>query len=716
MRLLSFGAIAIGMGIFVFPTGSDSCSIAPPVPVFSTRQRPADLSEFAKGKLGVIEPLYQRRYLIGGYRTLSGKPLSQKEAETLYLGGGPTQVRTDGGAATVWTQVSQKVKGATGPSFLNTYKAKTGDGSFVSYANCLNDAFDSAVATYGKRAAQWGEKDPRLQEWVKAQDQVFANCSGKDAVIPTEPTAGMDSLLAADRRYQIAAAYFYAEDWQKAREAFQRVAQDSSSPWKESAPYLIARTEIREGTLEESADALRRAEQHLQQILDDPAQERWHEASRRLLDYVRLRIDPAPRLQELAAQLTGAQPSPDLAQAAADFLYLYRRESEKGDPALAGSSDLADWMLSFEGHVNDSGPHALEQWKKTRSAAWLIAALAHASDAEALRAARGTDANAPEYEAVTYYGIRAEPDPQRKRSWADEALKQNVTLSTRNRILAERLAVARDWNEFLRFAPRRPEPKLQSFDDREEDIDRPPVSTGTAPLFDADATTILNWNLPLALWEEATRDASLPSNLQLQTAEAAWVRALVLGKDSDAKNLMERVVKLRPSFAAAAHDYLTAPDAGAARFAGIFLLLRTPALISFVEPGAEPGDLTKVSHLGSIGWGFKTGCLPYDPNAPHPVPAFLDEAQRAQNEAEWKQMTAAAPSGGSFLAAGVMTWARSHPDDSRVPEALHLVVQAGRRACRDYAKPADYGRPAFELLHRQYPRSEWAQKTKFWYR
>jgi hypothetical protein len=96
------------------------------------------------------------------------------------------------------------------------------------------------------------------------------------------------------------------------------------------------------------------------------------------------------------------------------------------------------------------------------------------------------------------------------------------------------------------------------------------------------------------------------------------------------------------------------------------------------------------------------------------APAFLSAAQQVESSGEWNQMKAAAPAGGGYLAAQTLAWASSHPDDPRVPEALHLVVQAGRRACRGDG-PVEYGRTAFELLHRRYPKSAWTEKTKYWY-
>jgi hypothetical protein len=93
---------------------------------------------------------------------------------------------------------------------------------------------------------------------------------------------------------------------------------------------------------------------------------------------------------------------------------------------------------------------------------------------------------------------------------------------------------------------------------------------------------------------------------------------------------------------------------------------------------------------------------------------FLTGPQQAENEAELQQMKAEAPSGSDYLAAHTLAWARSHPDDPRVPEALHIVVQLGRRGCGIPAG-ANYGRTAFQLLHARYPGSDWAKKTKYWY-
>jgi len=93
-------------------------------------------------------------------------------------------------------------------------------------------------------------------------------------------------------------------------------------------------------------------------------------------------------------------------------------------------------------------------------------------------------------------------------------------------------------------------------------------------------------------------------------------------------------------------------------------------------------------------------------------PDFLDQAQQKIAAEEWQQLSnlGAAP---SYLSRHVLDWAQKHPDDPRVPEALHLAVRSTRYGCVDAA--TSYSKQAFQLLHRRYPDSSWAKKTPYWY-
>jgi hypothetical protein len=65
-----------------------------------------------------------------------------------------------------------------------------------------------------------------------------------------------------------------------------------------------------------------------------------------------------------------------------------------------------------------------------------------------------------------------------------------------------------------------------------------------------------------------------------------------------------------------------------------------------------------------------------------------------------------------WLVAETLAWAAARPDDPRLPEALHLAVRATRYGCTGEQTSA-FSKQAFQLLHRRFPKSEWAAKTKY---
>jgi len=60
-------------------------------------------------------------------------------------------------------------------------------------------------------------------------------------------------------------------------------------------------------------------------------------------------------------------------------------------------------------------------------------------------------------------------------------------------------------------------------------------------------------------------------------------------------------------------------------------------------------------------------------------------------------------------------WAVTPAEDPRSPEAWHLAVRATRYGCMD-EQNGEVSKTAFQLLHRQWPKSVWAEKTPYWFR
>jgi hypothetical protein len=368
------------------------------------------------------------------------------------------------------------------------------------------------------------------------------------------------------------------------------------------------------------------------------------------------------------------------------------------------------------------------------AAPWLIAALVGAQPKDAavtelIAAAHKVAPDAPAYASATYYGIllqlrRGETDAARQ--WADDALaaKNVVNVDSGiNLLRSERLAVARDWADFLRYAPRKPVAETFGGDIPDDADAKLPDAA-----FDHDSAGPFNRMVPLARWSDAANSSALPRKLQGDIAQAGWIRAVLLDDTKAARTLAARARELRPELTAAVRDYLAQTDPEAAKFTALFWILRMPGLAPEVRAGI--GRTTKTDEIDSFRDNWWPLGLPVpgdkDRDADHqPLydlystgdvgpSGFLPPDEGAAGEKEAKAVHDAAPNATNYLSAAAIAWARAHPQDPRVPEALHLAVRSTRYGPADKASSA-LSKEAFDILHRRYPTSEWTKKTKYWY-
>ena len=177
-------------------------------------------------------------------------------------------------------------------------------GGYDFFPNCTRNAFETAAETLADRASSHGPSDPGVLDWVHAQDQVFENCaSGKQP--PNEAPPGSPDWLQKDREYQKAAAEFYSLDYDAAKRDFGVIAQDTESPWQETADYLVARTLIRQASLtkspEKAAAYYDEAEIHLQRFTSGSG--KFTSSADGLMGLIKYRRHPAERVRELASTL-----------------------------------------------------------------------------------------------------------------------------------------------------------------------------------------------------------------------------------------------------------------------------------------------------------------------------------------------------------------------------------------------------------------------------
>lgn len=625
-----------------------------------------DLS-YERGQLGVLQRGYYHIYLYEAYRNLTGKPFNDAELKVLksWPQTAPAQEQAQSGAIqkpedwiTAWREVREKALGKSGKNGA-PYHDETGitrmeneDNRFLFYYNCFQDAFRNAVQIAKQREKQFGAENSVYKEWVAAQDFVFFNCGAKPkpALIPAAARVEDPAIIRADRAYQIAAAHFYAGDFDEAKTAFEQIAKDSSSPYQGIAPYLVARTLIRKATLSEDEDQFDRdtmaeAEKQLLAMIADKNSPEFHPAAKRLLGFVRIRLHPEERLLELENVLLAVQPTQTWSQDLTDYLWLLnhpqlfpstpapsptpattalppRASVTPQPPPAAGpvfashGSDLTDWILTFQQNGEPAFQRSLQRWHETKSLPWLVAAIMKvnpkdtAAVPELTSAASATGADSPAFLTLTFHRLRLlEQSGQndKARRELDALLTQRAAtmpVSARNEFRALRMKLAVSLSEFLQFATRvstdaanvGPPPAGQT-------SYKPgsPEYAATQPHFDSDASVVLTEKLPLRTLADAAKSDVLPPDLRSDVAVAAWTRAILLKNESVARELEPVLTGLLPELKTVLTDYDSATDPEHRAFAAALAILRNPGFRPFVSANPARGWFISVPEESGFG-------------------------------------------------------------------------------------------------------------------
>jgi hypothetical protein len=125
-------------------------------------------------------------------------------------------------------------------------------------------------------------------------------------------------LLVWDRAYQMAAAEFYAAQFEQARAGFVAIGAENGSPWQAGAGYLAGRVLVRQAFLGRSGEEdplkafdpvkMAAAEQQLRAYLATGPGQPWRQAAEAELALVRIRLEPDVRAKELGTLVAGSAP------------------------------------------------------------------------------------------------------------------------------------------------------------------------------------------------------------------------------------------------------------------------------------------------------------------------------------------------------------------------------------------------------------------------
>jgi hypothetical protein len=748
LRFARRSLLILGTALFlVTPSAIYSCGPFFEETIFSFDTQPETSPEdFAAGKLGIIRPGFRRAYLAVAYRYLSGLTLTPEQQRatldvwnrSIIAAAGSEQHAVD-----AWNKARAEVTRMGAKTEASLYAPASDEQPYEQFLNCTPDAFRNAVSTLNARLAKFGSSSETIREWVLGQDDVFANCRGGGRVIPAVLSSG-EPLLVADRNYQIAAAHFYAGDYDEAANQFDGIAKDASSPWSPLGSYLAARSLIRKAVLNHAPSqpfdraALSAAQERLERIVNDPHEGDLKDSAARLLNFIRFRTEPEKRVAELDRMLISHDVGKNFRQDLWDYLLLLSQGQQAEDPS--------DWLQTFYAKgapLGRSGKtsvtpaeHAIQKWREEKSLPWLVAALTltdsnNTAVPDLLASADKVPAASPAYLTVRYQALRlriARGQTGIARKELDERLKQSdLPLGVRNLFNEERQKIATGFDDFLRHAAE----TAVGATWEEGEVNNPSEPKADGPYFNHFSAVVFTKRLPLLLLAEAARSTTLPQNLRREVARTAWLRSVLIEDDFETATKLQPVLhEVDPALWNAMEPFWSAKTANAKRFVAIFLVLNNPGLKPSVREGAlrsaTLGELDEfrdnwwcADMTGEQNWGKYE---PYNKDvnlqfaereSDFPFPLWESDKDRGAARREWQKLgtIGTAP---NYLAAQVLAYAKDHEEDERVPQALHLAVRATHIGCTN-AQTTQLSKAAFNFLHEHHPKSEWAAKTKYYY-
>ncbi|MGB2867418.1 MAG: hypothetical protein WBD36_03115 [Bacteroidota bacterium] len=716
---------------FANPVNLYSCGPYFPSTVFVDDSAPDfSMEQFLEGKIGIARPTFSSIYLFVAYRYFSGNPLSEVEQSVINATDLHDSWMSPWESLSEWMEQRQLVLGDR-PATEYPIETNTDNSDrrgYLFYQNINYDAFHTAASTLAQRIVQFGVHSPYIVDWVHAQDAVFF--SAESAKVPLPVDSAAPGVIKADRDYQIAAAYFYMREFQIAKSLFGKISRDPNSPWNKLSRFLIARTEIRQATLSESNQdsLLKTAEGKLRVILKDSSMAEFHPSALRLHNFCLFRTNPWLLYSELDQKITRTAIDSLFPIEWRDYATLLRQFQ---DSSFSNESDFIHWKRCYRGRA---GPNAFNeaynQWRRTKSGAWLIAALSDAGPRtpelpSLIQATTSIPPYAPEYFTANYWAVRlliAGEKYQEARSLIDVLVDRIGSLSSvsnANLLNNERVRIAGDLSEFLRYCHQQ---AIGIRWDSEE------ISSlkGSADLFVSQAS-VLNRFVSLRVLDSICANSLLPPSLQQSLCRATWVRSFLLGEDKISIEVGKFLARIDPQLKPFLDQYVSSSDFNARRFNGAYLLLKHPGLRPSIRIGVDREVPLNVRDSYRDNWWY-SGDLAIEATAadiwagsPQSSeskvsvwpPSFLTKSDKETAEKETRLLTSA-PAAATYLGRIVNSWARTNAQDYRVPEALHLVVQVSRVGCRD-DRSTQISKEAFLMLHRQFPKSEWTKQTNYWY-
>ncbi|MDP4725475.1 MAG: hypothetical protein NWS47_04220 [Alphaproteobacteria bacterium] len=737
------------------------------------------LKEYAAGNLGVVRPQYGYIYLWISYRYLIGKPLSKADID-LLLNVSRIDKKTRIAWNKEWTKEANRVldqEHAIPDQYTSvTRQTSRKSSNFMSFENCVNDAFRFALARLDILRKKHADKSPVVINWIKAQQKVFENCSAASQnpilpeVLPIK--AGIEEKH--EYVYQIASSYFYAMDYEKSARLFEKITQDLTSPYKDIAAYLVMRSHYRNLIYRyEKPQAPSESTQVNMEEESNPWYKIWYETLLNHMPFFNKQSTPIPHVEKIkngvnseeklffetyAKLLRKIKQNPyrevieglynavqmmmqpnvvikaigdKLVDASCplskhlldDFDYLVRTR-----PELAGSSPLDNEFFEWRRllRVKDGYKESYAYWKQKQSPLWLVAVLekipVEAPELkEVLMDAEKVEKGSSAYETVSYQRARlliAIGDVVKGNALIDKILADPIVLSTRNRFLDLRIATS--YPEFLQNILQKP-------------VD--PQDRSLLPVYDVEHKLAKKTELdfdwehfdnvqkaPVSIFLNAAAKKEFPDWLKENLLMAAFSRSVILGAEKYAVETAQQLRIIQPKLVESLELYLNEKDLKRRSFIGNLVILQYPKISIFVNPHSWR-SIRNDQYLDLHAFDTKSGFRDqwWKDNvlkrcAEKPDVNFLSAEDQKAVSYELNALTEKLSNKTDYFCKVAIAWFSKNPKDPLLPEMMHRCIQMSRyNKHYDAKSDLESSYRVFKLLHKHFKDDVYAKKTPFHY-
>ena len=407
------------------------------------------------------------------------------------------------------------------------------------------------------------------------------------------------------------------------------------------------------------------------------------------------------------------------------------------------------------GAAPDRRNDAIAAWRTTHAAQWLLAALVTAQpgqpeSAELIAAARQVPVGSPAYAGAAYERLRLQATPAQPVETVSAStqpvyaelkdllpkIEHSQSRSTTNTFADLESSLSPTLDEFLKNATRI---AVGSFSEDMDDfapMSAPanpitlcgaPANTPDARHFDQETATIINQRMPLRMLKGAALMPGLPANVRFELAHMAYTRAILLDQPDIARALTPYLSGCQPAFTPWLTQYASAATADERHVLGLLALMRFTSTEAMVRVGEERDFAAYDAYRDN--WWCTLKDRPYAPRPAGPTPAnlfmtqivprlkqldppFLSAADRAEADAEIARLEQI-PCASDYFARQALAWVNDHPRDPHNADVLGFAMRVVRNACRSDST-SQLNHQLFDVLHQEFPRSEWATRYTTW--